>query len=143
MLKPALIAMTAALIAAPLFVAPLLAGPAAPPPPPVDAPAAAAAPLDGAALFAQRCAGCHVPQEGKPPPLGPTLTGVFGRAAGTQPGYAYTDELKASGLTWDRETLDSFLKSPVMAVPGTRMAPSLTRSGERAAIIDYLAAQGS
>lgn len=126
-----------------LLAAPLLAGPVAPPAPAADAatPTPPAAP-DGAALFARRCAECHVPQEGKPPPLGPTLSGVFGRAAGTQPGYAYTEELKASGLTWDRETLDSFLMSPVMAVPGTRMAPSLTRSGERAAIIDYLATRG-
>jgi len=129
-----------------LLAAPLLAGPVAPPTaaPVADAaaPAPAAAP-DGAALFQQRCASCHVPQEGKPPPLGPMLTGVFGRAAGTQPGYDYTDELKASGLTWDRETLDAFLMSPVMAVPGTRMAPSLTRSRERAAIIEYLANKGN
>ena len=36
-------------------------------------------------------------------------------------GYAYSPALKASGLTWDRQTLDAWLTSPQKKVPGTKM----------------------
>ncbi|MCW1429484.1 c-type cytochrome [Novosphingobium sp. JCM 18896] len=99
-------------------------------------PALAAGP-DGEAVFRQRCQSCHgTPQ--RPSPLGPNLTGVVGRKAASTP-FAYSPALKASGLTWNRATLDRFLTAPARTVPGTRMVISLTDPAQRAAVLDYLA----
>ncbi|MEJ5976901.1 c-type cytochrome [Novosphingobium sp. PS1R-30] len=102
-------------------------------------PAVAADKPDGEAVFRQRCQSCHgTPQ--RPSPLGPNLTGVVGRKAAATP-FAYSPALKASGLTWNRATLDRFLTAPGRAVPGTRMVISLTDPAQRAAVLDYLASR--
>ena len=89
------------------------------------------------AAFAQ-CVACHSVEPGKNG-IGPSLAGVFGRAAATGPGFAYSSALKRSGLTWDEATLDRWLTAPMRTVPGTRMAyPGLRDASERAAVIDYL-----
>jgi cytochrome c len=51
-------------------------------------------------------------------------------------------ELKASKLTWDAATLDSYLAAPAKKVPGTRMPISTPDAGKRAAIIAYLKGAG-
>jgi len=66
------------------------------------------------------CAGCHSVESGKSS-FGPNLSGVFGRKAGSLPGYAYSDALKSSGYTWNAKTLDEWLRSPRKAVPGSKM----------------------
>jgi len=38
--------------------------------------------------------------------IGPNLYDVFGRRAGTLPGFAYTDALKVSKIVWNADTLD-------------------------------------
>lgn len=99
-------------------------------------PAAAADKPDGETVFRQRCQSCHgTPQ--RPSPLGPNLTGVVGRKAASTT-FAYSPALKASGLTWNRATLDRFLTAPARTVPGTRMVISLTDPAQRAAVLDYL-----
>ena len=40
--------------------------------------------------------------------FGPQLNGLPGLKAGTQPGYAYSAALKASGLVWTEATLAAF-----------------------------------
>lgn len=71
--------------------------------------------------------------------IGPTLAGVFGRRAGSKPGFAYSAALKASGLTWDEASLDAFLVAPMTAVPGTRMSyAGLKDPDQRKALIAYL-----
>jgi cytochrome c len=92
----------------------------------------------GEAIFRQRCAACHMTPAGRPAVLGPSLAGVVGRKAAST-GFAYTTQLKQSGLTWNRENLDRFLTSPMRTVPGTRMVVPLPNDAERAAVIAYLA----
>src|SRR5882724_10404243 len=46
------------------------------------------------------CATCHTLPEGGPSMTGPNLHGMFGRKAGTSPGFTYSDALKATGWTW-------------------------------------------
>jgi cytochrome c len=104
-------------------------------------PAAVTAAPDGAALFRQRCQGCHVPAAGQTPPLAPSLAGVVGRAAAST-GFNYSPALKNSKLVWDRANLDKFLAGPMRMVPGTRMAIFVPDPQQRAAIIDYLARAG-
>lgn len=100
--------------------------------------AALAQPIDGGALFKQRCQGCHAIARDQPADIGPNLAGVVGRAAaGT--GYAYSPALKASGLRWDAATLDRYLAGPARLVPGTKMPVAVSDPAQRAAIIAYLA----
>ncbi|UDI95686.1 c-type cytochrome [Pseudomonas sp. IAC-BECa141] len=75
----------------------------------------------GANIFPRLCGGCHQVGESARPGFGPELNGIIGRQAGTSANYVYSDAMKNSGLTWDRETLTKYLKDPKGVVPGTRM----------------------
>ncbi|MBB4642871.1 c-type cytochrome [Rhizorhapis suberifaciens] len=84
------------------------------------------------------CAACHTVEPGQTS-FGPNLRGLGGRRAASLPGYAYSPALKASGLTWDRATLDAWLTSPQKKVPGTKMPfAGLPDPEKRKQIIDYL-----
>jgi cytochrome c len=90
----------------------------------------------GQTLFS-RCSACHtVTEQNK---LGPHLSGVVGRVAGTLAGYTYSKAMAAYGKTWDETTLDTFLAGPGKAVPGTKMAaPPISNPQDRADLIAYL-----
>ena len=93
-------------------------------------------PVKGAAVFDDRCAMCHaIKDDGQ----GPHLGGVVGRKAGSLPGVAYTDELKASGIVWTPDKLDVFLTGPDKLVPGTAMPATVPDPIERRNLIAYLA----
>ena len=73
--------------------------------------------------------------------MGPSLYGVVGRKAGTVPGFAYSDSLKGSGITWNEKTLDQWITNPNAVVPGNNMGAifsGLADAGERAKIIAFL-----
>lgn len=94
-------------------------------------------PVHGKAVFAQ-CQICHSTEAGKNL-IGPSLHHVVGRAAGSLPGFAYSQAMKKSGLTWTPETLSDFLTAPMKKVPGTRMGfAGLTKPKDRADVIAYL-----
>ncbi|HWH86029.1 MAG TPA: cytochrome c family protein [Pseudomonas sp.] len=78
-------------------------------------------PEAGAKIFPRLCGGCHQVGESARPGFGPQLNGIVGRAAGTSANYVYSDAMKNSGITWDRETLKAYLEDPKGVVPGTRM----------------------
>jgi cytochrome c len=82
---------------------------------------AAGDPEAGSKLFPRLCGGCHQVGESARPAFGPELNGIFGRRAGTSANYVYSDAMKNSGITWNRETLTAYLKDPKGVVPGTRM----------------------
>lgn len=92
----------------------------------------------GKAAFAV-CAACHSVGRGKPSQVGPNLFGVFGREAGTLDDFAYSDAMKASGITWDEASLDTYLTNPAANVEGTSMVAGAVRNADkRAALIAYL-----
>ncbi len=97
-------------------------------------------PAAGEDLFLDRCAMCHVAEGGG---QGPSLTGLWGRKAGTAPGFAYSAALKASGLTWTGPALDRFLADPRMAVPGTAMPITVPDAKQRADLIAYFAGKAA
>ncbi len=100
----------------------------APPP----APTVAAAP----AAFTQ-CRVCHAIEPGQNG-IGPSLAGVVGRRAGSAAGFAYTEDMRALGQTWNDGTLDRYLADPSGMVPSTTMAIGPLDAAQRRAIIAYL-----
>jgi cytochrome c len=104
-------------------------------------PAAAAEPdrINGRLLFA-RCGICHAltadKADGK---KGPHLAGLFGRKAGSVPGFNYSLAMRAKGVVWSETTLDVYLTKPKAYVPGTTMIyGGLRRRSDRRDLIAYL-----
>lgn len=99
--------------------------------------AVSAATVDPAPPAFMVCRSCHSTQAGQNG-IGPTLAGVVGAKAGATPGYAFSPALRASGITWDRASLDTWLQGPMKMVPGTKMVLPVSDPQKRRAIIDYL-----
>jgi cytochrome c len=94
----------------------------------------------GPEAFNNNCRTCHSAKEGDNR-LGPSLSKVIGRKAGTAPGYSnYSQGLKSSGITWDEMTLDKFITNPDAVVPNNNMKPfkGITDPAVRAKIIEFL-----
>jgi glucose/arabinose dehydrogenase/cytochrome c2 len=102
------------------------------------APAVGADAAAGKTLFRAQCALCHTAEPGDDGGFqGPSLIGIFGRPAGSSPGFTYTKELRASRLTWDSATLQRFLQSPTVLVPGTTMVVAVSDQADRANLAAY------
>lgn len=94
----------------------------------------------GEQLFKQ-CAVCHTPKKGEPHKIGPNLWGVVGAAIAHCADFAYSDGFnqKKGTMTWDYETLNTYLHKPRKCVPGTKMSfAGLVKEQDRADIIAYL-----
>jgi cytochrome c len=89
----------------------------------------------GKAVFEKRCTGCHAMEADRE---GPRLAGVFGRKAGSVPGFTYSAGLKSSGLTWTDATLEKWLSDPDMVVKDNNMSFSVPKADERRDLIAYL-----
>lgn len=90
----------------------------------------------GASLFANRCVACHALNPTRKP--GPILAGVYGRRAGTFPGYQYSTALRQSGVIWNDATLDRWLAGPPAYVPGVNMQAKVDSIADRRNLIAYL-----
>src|SRR5262249_34408124 len=64
----------------------------------------------------RKCQVCHSLEPGKNG-IGPSLAGIIGKKAASVPNYAYSEALRASGVTWDAATLDRYLQDPQRLVP--------------------------
>lgn len=92
----------------------------------------------GEAVFAT-CIACHDVAKDGATKAGPNLYGIIGKQAASVEGFAYSDALKSSSVTWSEAELDSYLADPVAKVPGTTMASAPMIDGnERAAVIAYI-----
>jgi cytochrome c len=76
----------------------------------------------GEGRFKSLCFPCHDIGPGAKVKLGPPLNGLDGRAAGTMPGYNYSEANKNSGITWSTEAFAEYIKNPMQRMPGTKMA---------------------
>ena len=91
--------------------------------------------LHGEQVYA-RCVACHALAQDR---VGPRHCGLLGRRAGSVPGFAYSQAMKDSHITWDEKTLDRFLSAPLKAVPGTTMTyDGIADAKDRGDLIAYL-----
>jgi cytochrome c len=89
----------------------------------------------GAEIYA-RCGACHALTYDR---TGPHHCGLFGRRAGSVPGFEYSAAMKHSQIVWSRATLDDFIAHPTKTIPGTSMGyAGVTDPRERADLIAYL-----
>ncbi|MDR6678847.1 c-type cytochrome [Pseudomonas oryzihabitans] len=76
---------------------------------------------NGRKLFLRRCHNCHSVGPNAQSGFGPQLNDLFGRQAGSLPGYSYSEAMRSAGFAWDRKALEAFLRDPEQQVPGTKM----------------------
>jgi len=92
---------------------------------------------DGEKIF-KKCIACH--KFGKNG-VGPDLTGIVGRKAGSEK-FKYSKALTAKageGLVWTEENLDAFIKKPKDFIKKTRMTfAGLKKDEDRKALIEFL-----
>ena len=62
-----------------------------------------------------------------------------GVAAGSIQGFDYSPAIKRSGIVWDAQALDQWLRNPESLIPGQRMGYRLADTGTRGDVIAYLA----
>lgn len=99
--------------------------------------AAAGDPVKGKTVFA-RCVICHAVEPGKNK-LGPSLSGVVGKPAGSVAGFSYSPAMKAAKINWTENNLGKYLANPRGFVPGTKMIfAGLPNAADRANVIAYL-----
>jgi len=92
----------------------------------------------------KKCQSCHTINSGGANGIGPNLFGIAGdKVAEGRGGFAFSDDLKKHGGTWDAATLDAWLKSPKAFAAGTKMTfAGIADEKERANLIAYLNTQG-
>jgi len=99
-----------------------------------------AAPADNGKLaFNNLCRTCHSLKEDDNR-LGPSLHRIFGAKAGQSSGYAYSQSLRQSGVTWNAATLDRWIQNPESVIPNNNMKPynGLADAAVRKSIVNYL-----
>jgi cytochrome c len=98
---------------------------------------------NGERQFVRKCAVCHTLGPDGKRRAGPTLHGIFGREAGTLPGYRYSEALERSEIVWSAETIDRlFDEGPDVVTPGSKMPMQRIRAPEdRQDLIGYLRAR--
>lgn len=100
---------------------------------------AGAADADAGKKIFRKCAVCHTLEPGGKNRIGPALSGVIGRTAGTEQGYRYSRAMAAADFTWTAETIDRYLTAPKKFVPGNKMPfPGLKKANDRANVIAYI-----
>lgn len=92
----------------------------------------------GKAVF-NKCKICHQIGDGAKNLIGPNLTGVIGRKAGTVDGFAYSDAMKNAGWVWDEAVFKEYIADPAKKLPGVKMLfPGLKDSADADNVYAYL-----
>ena len=90
------------------------------------------------------CRACHTLNQGGQDMTGPNLWGIFGRKAGSEPGFSYSDDMKNAGWTWDADRIDKWITNPHGVLPGTKMTfVGMPDATDRRDVIAFLKVQTS
>jgi cytochrome c len=88
----------------------------------------------------EECVACHSKDRGAHG-IGPALHGVIGRKAAELADFRYSPALKRSGITWNTQSLESYIADPQKAVPANRMPyAGMPEARDRADLIAYIQA---
>ncbi|MDJ0821351.1 MAG: c-type cytochrome [Paracoccaceae bacterium] len=95
---------------------------------------------NGERQFMRKCSICHALTSGPSRKAGPTLHGVFGRAAGAVQDYKYSPILTGSDIIWNEDTIDAlFDEGPDHYIPGSKMPMQvIAKPDDRADLIAFL-----
>jgi len=99
---------------------------------------------NGERQFMRKCSICHTlegtGESGGARRAGPGLGGLFGRRAGTVPGYRYSATLDGSAIIWSPETISALFElGPDHYIPGSKMPmQKIVSAADRADLIAYL-----
>lgn len=95
----------------------------------------------GNSIFRSQCSQCHTLGPGPSGLPGPSLYHLFGRKAGTAPGYPYSTAMRDSGVVWNDATLDRYIAAPKTYIPGNSMPfPGISAKTARQRLVAYLKA---
>ncbi len=95
-------------------------------------------PKVGASVYKKRCLSCHPKEAGKHK-MGPSIAAMFGRQAGTVPGFRKYKGLKGSKIVWDEANMDKWLANPKKFIgKKTSMVYKLKNAKHRADVIEYM-----
>ena len=78
-------------------------------------------PLNGEQLYDVACSACHSLETAPDHRVGPALSGLLNRQAGTVEGYQFSEALRTSGWIWRLPTLLAWLTDPDAAIPNNAM----------------------
>lgn len=96
---------------------------------------------NGADVF-KKCRACHQVGDGAKNGVGPLLTGIVGRKAGSVEGFNYSDankEAGGKGLVWTEEEMFKYLENPAAYMPKNKMAfAGVKDEADRNDLIAYL-----
>ena len=95
---------------------------------------------NGERQFMRKCSICHALTGGESRKAGPSLHGLFGRRAGTLPGYRYSPVLQGSDIIWNDDTIDAlFDLGPDHYIPGSKMPMQrITTAEDRKDLVGFL-----
>jgi cytochrome c len=97
--------------------------------------------VNGEAKFAV-CRSCHTTSQGGGDMTGPNLWGIFGRKAGSEPGFDYSTGLKSAGWIWDADRIDRWIADPRAVVPDTKMTfVGMSDPNDRRDVVAFLKTQ--
>lgn len=91
----------------------------------------------GAELWG-KCKACHTLDAKGRNLVGPRLHGVFGKKAGSQPDYRYSEAMKKSDVIWTEKTMDAYLAATQDFMPGNKMYGGLAIAQDRVDLIAWL-----
>jgi cytochrome c len=88
----------------------------------------------------KKCAACHQIGAEAKNGLGPSLQCVAGKPAGAHEGFAYSDAVKNSGVTWDDANLLKWFEKDDALIKGNKMIfpAGIKNEEDRANLLAYI-----
>ena len=92
----------------------------------------------GAPMY-RACVACHSLEPNRNM-TGPSLAEIWNRRAGSLPSFPrYSPALKSSGIIWNDDTLNEWIKDPQHFIPGNTMTfPGMEDARQRADLLAFL-----